>query len=266
MKDTVESIGEFLKEWLEEGRARGSSRWLVNLAIVFLVHNWKKLIELAMPTTPYTAQTLIEHIKTMFTGHSGLWYASLGGWWAFWVFGKPAVDTLMNFLQHKAKKITRYKKVEAIITRENMALDDYFKNQQSIESGLRKQVEKLKKDNEHLDSLLRRIDAVGVLKGERDIALNTFLESLRGRFRRVIREKQLKINEEVAVAKLEEDYKRFSTLLTQLIEITTEHHSGVYGEVSNFSRVGGMGHPINRAQPTPPINPAPAPEATAPLA
>lgn len=146
MKDTIESVTGFIKELIDESRARASSRWFANLAITFLFFNWKNIVEGVIPIKPHTAASIITLVESMFCGHSCWWYVALVLVWAFWVFGKPAVDTGMNYAQHKIKQWVRFKKVEATITRENRDFEEYYRNLQTIESDLKKEVQELREE------------------------------------------------------------------------------------------------------------------------
>lgn len=149
MKDTIESVTGFIKELIDEGRARASSRWFANLVITFLFFNWKNIVEGVIPIKPHTADSIITLVDSMFWGHSWRWYVALVLVWAFWVLGKPAADTGMNYAQHKIKQWVRFKKVEATITRENRELEEYYRNQQTIESDLLTKVKALEETCEN---------------------------------------------------------------------------------------------------------------------
>lgn len=156
MGDTAKSIIDFVKEFIDEGRARANSRWFSVFIISWLTFNWRRVFEIVFSDNR-TAEIMNETITGMLavgvdpnTNYASVviigFYLLIIAWCAFWIYGKPFVDLKTTQWQHALKKRIRATELATSMQKENMDIHEHVMNKETIENTHIKRIRELERE------------------------------------------------------------------------------------------------------------------------
>lgn len=236
MGDTAKSIIDFVKEFIDEGRARANSRWFSVFILSWLTFNWKRVTEIVFcdERTPDTIQTTISTMLVLGTETKldvctvativGL-YLTIIAWCAFWIYGKPYIDLKTTEWQHNLKKRIRATELETTMKKENMDVHEYFMNQETLENEYKNKIYELNQENEKLkeevskcDILTKEVTNENVIEMTKNIYMNLYRILSKSI---VIEEKR---NNHDLVKKYERDAKNAQMHIDKYLDIAEKYY------------------------------------------